>query len=67
MRSVDELKKEALADLIYDAEQKAKSEIKSALQAIISEQKRMAESAKKISDLQAVLKAIQVEQINVGE
>ena len=65
MRNVDELKKEALNDLIYEAEQNAKSQIKSTIQSIISEQKKMAECARKIGEYQANLKAIQVEVINV--
>jgi hypothetical protein len=66
MRTVEELNKEVLSDLQCEAEQKAKSEIKSAIQAIISEQKRIAESAERISKLQASLKAIQVEVISVA-
>lgn len=65
MRTIDELRKEALSDLQYEQEQRAKNEIKTAIQNIVAEQKRMAESAKKISEYQAHLKAITVDTISV--
>lgn len=65
MRTVDELKKEALADLQYEQEQKVKAEIKQTIQNIVSEQKKMAESVKRISEYQNSLKAIQLEVITV--
>ena len=65
MKNVAELRKEALSDLQYDAEQKFKSEIKDTLRAIISQQKQMAECAKKIGECQAYLKLIQLEVISI--
>ena len=65
MRTIEEIKSEALSDLIYEQEQRVKQEVKTAIQNIIAEQKKMAESAKKISEYQSQLKAVKLETITV--
>jgi len=65
MATVEELKKQALADLIYDEEQRVKRLIKEKIQGVINEQRKMAEAAKRISEYQAELKAIKLDEIKI--
>lgn len=65
MATVDELKKQAIADLVYDEEQRVKNIIKDNLRNIISEQKKMADSAKRIAEYQANLKAVELNEIKI--
>lgn len=65
MKSVEELKNEAMNELVYDNEQAAKNKIKQTLQSIVEQQKIIANATKKISELKTVLSSIEVESVNI--
>lgn len=65
MKSVDELRKEALEELVYESEQAAKIKIKSNLAKIVEQQKIIVSATNKIAELRTELNNISIEKIEV--
>jgi len=65
MSTFEELKKRALDDLIHDEEQRVQRLIKEKIQGVMNEQRKMADAAKRISEYQAELKAIKLDEIKI--